>query len=150
VYPETLPVKKLVKHIRAEAEKAAALDGLDPERRGRVVGCYSLIRSGYERVVEEVLLQSVVRPFDKAVHTEKLKGVEVKDLDHQKVFLAIKKCSDIIEAHRTPAGSGTTRLPSNDGLMADVQALEAFRKAAEERAAAATDRRKRLEHPPTA
>jgi len=149
VYPETLPVKKLIKHIRAQAEAAAAVDELDPTRRGRVVDCHGLIRAGYERVVEEVLLQMVVRPFDKAVHTQKLKGVEVHGADHQKVHLAVTKCSEIIDAHRTPAGSGTTRLPSNDELMADVQALEAFRGTAENQAAAARERRKKLEHPPT-
>lgn len=137
-----------MKHIRAQAEEAAAFDGLDPNRRGKVVECYSLIRAGYERVVEEVLLQSVVRPFDKAVHTQMLKGVEVKDPDQQKVFLAVNKCSDIIDAHRAPAGSGTTRLPGNEELLADVQALEAFGKATQEQADAARKRRKRLEHPP--
>ncbi len=149
VRPETLPVKKLVKYIKEQAEEVATLDELDPERRRRVVECYDLIKTGYERVVEEVILQGVVRPFDKAVHTQKLKGVEVKNGDHQKIFLAIKRCNDITDAHRTPAGAGTTLVPNNEKLQADVQALEDFRSAAEKQVDAAIQRRKKLEYPPT-
>ncbi|MFC1629242.1 AAA family ATPase [Gemmatimonadota bacterium] len=148
IYPETLTVKQLVRHIKNQAEEIALLDELDTQRRGKVVECYDLIRAGYERVVEEVVLQGVVRPFDRAVHTMKLKGVEVQDIDHLKVFLAVTKCSDIIEAHRTPAGLGTTRVPNNEELLADVQALEGFRKAAEEQVTTARSRRGKLEHPP--
>lgn len=147
LYPEEMRLVDLIKHIREQAAIIAARDADDPARRGRVVACYGLIRNAWERVVEETLLRSVVSPFDKAVHTKLLKGVQVDDKDYSAVFWAIEKASDIVDAHRSPAGGGTTRVPSDAELDKDVDALEAFRRAAEQRARELEKARKRLEGP---
>jgi len=61
----------------------------------------------------------------------------------------MKKASDIVEAHRTPSGGGTTRIPRDSELKADIDALDAYRETVEKRAAETNRVRKKLEEPPT-
>ncbi len=149
LYPESMTLRDLIRHIRTKADAVAGMEANDPARRGGVTDCYDLIRTAWERVVEESILRSVVSPFDKAVHTRKLKGVVVTDEDHKTVFWAMKKASDIVEAHRTPSGGGTTRIPRDSELKADIDALDAYRETVEKRAAETNRVRKKLEEPPT-
>jgi len=72
----------------------------------------------------------------------------VIDDDHTQLFVAMGKCSELIEAHRTPAASGTMDVPDNEELMDDVAALQAFYKCSKDKASEADTRRKALEHPP--
>ncbi|HJX51604.1 MAG TPA: AAA family ATPase [Polyangia bacterium] len=149
LYPESMPLGELISHIRTMVDAVAEMEATDPARRGKVADCYDLIRAAWERVVEESLLRSVVSPFDKAVHAQKLKGVVVEDEDHRTVFWAMKKASDIVEAHRTPPAGGTTRIPKDSELSADINALDAYRKATEKRAREIEGERRKLEKPPT-
>ncbi|MCG2807531.1 MAG: AAA family ATPase, partial [Coriobacteriia bacterium] len=149
LYPEAMKLNDLIKHIKKLADEVAAMDPNDIARRGKVVDCYDLIRAAWERVVEESLLRSVVGPFDKAVHAQMLKGVFVEDEDHSTVFWAMTKASNIVDAHRTPAGGGTTVIPKDTEIAADIEQLRAFKKAADARAQEVIARRKKLESPPT-
>jgi hypothetical protein len=61
----------------------------------------------------------------------------------------MKKASEIVEAHRTAPGGGATNIPNNSELLADIEALETYRKATAKRAEDVIVRRKQLEIPPT-
>lgn len=148
IYPEEMSLKDLIAYIREKAEATAALDNHHPDRRKGVVKIYDLIRAAWERVVEEVLLRQVVSPFDKAVHTAQLKGVVVADEDYRTVFWAMGAASEIIEAHRTPAGSGPTTLPSDEQIATDIEELDSFRKEKTRRGDEVARERKKLEVPP--
>ena len=149
LYPEAMSLNDLIKHLRTLANDVKTMDVNDPDRRGRVADCYDLIRAAWERVVEATLLCSTVGPFEKDVHTQKLRGVEVTDEDHKTVFWAMKRASSIVEAHRKPAAGGTTTLPKDTDLMADIDALDAYHRATAKRATQVVSRRKLLESPPT-
>ena len=149
LYPEAMHLRELIKHVRTEATSVTGMSPNDPARRGRIADCYDLIRAGWERVVEESLLRSVVKPFDKAVHTQQLKGVIVTDEDYKTVFWAMTTASEIVEAHRKPAGAGTSNLPKDADLIADINALDAYRKVTEDRAGKIGSARKLLESPPS-
>lgn len=149
LYPEALGIKGLIALIRSRAIETSHLDEQDSERRAKVVDCYDLIRAAWERIVEEVLLRAVVSPFDKAVHSQKLNGVLVEDADHQKVYWAMKKASDIVEAHRTAPAGGTTNIPKHDELLADIEAMDAYRKVTEGRAGELAKSRNKLLEPPS-
>jgi len=73
----------------------------------------------------------------------------VEDTDYQTVYWAMKKASDIVEAHRTAPAGGTTNIPKNGQLLADIEALETFRRDTERRATDVAARRKKLESPPS-
>jgi energy-coupling factor transporter ATP-binding protein EcfA2 len=150
-YPEEMPLKTLIKtRIPAVAEQVKQLDAFAAERRGKVVDLYDLIRVAWERVVEETILCAVVSPFDKAIHTAKLKGVQVEFEDCLAVQAGMGNASDIIEAHRTPAGSGSTVLPTNDRIAEDIQKLTRYYATANKRAQdVAKERKERLENPPS-
>ena len=151
-YPEEMPLKTLIRtRIPQAAEEVKRLDTFAIERRGKVVDLYDLIRVAWERVVEETILCAVVSPFDKAVHTNLLKGVQVEFEDCLSVQAGMSNASDIIEAHRTPAASGTTALPTDDRITEDIQKLQDYYRMASKRAQdVAKERKERLENPPTA
>jgi hypothetical protein len=75
--------------------------------------------------------------------------VSVTDKDYQTVFWAMARASEIVEAHRKPAGTGTSTVPKDADLIADIDALETYRKVTAKRAAETESARKLLESPPS-
>jgi hypothetical protein len=150
--PEEMTPKFLIKtHIPQVAEEVKTLDPFDDQRRGRVEHLYDLIRIGWERVVEEALLRKVVSTYNPAVQTNLLKGVQVEFEDCLAVQNGMGKASRIIGAHRTPAASGPTVLPSNDEIDEDIQKLKTYLDSTNRRASKLEqDRGAQLTSPPSA
>ena len=103
---------------------------------------YSLLRSTWERSVEEVLFNQVVQRLEKEVRTMSLDGVQVDDEAVESVFKGMARTSDMIKAHDHAAAANSS-LPAPSELAAD---LEVFRQFVNKQKAKRKDAEKRLAH----
>jgi hypothetical protein len=93
----------------------------------------------WERAVEEVLLREVILRFRKGVETQRLAGVVVDDNDYDHVNTGMTKCSNY--AH-DKALLGGIAVPEPDELLADIKALDNWRRSTEERSKITAQKRK--------
>ncbi|WP_193743299.1 AAA family ATPase [Sandarakinorhabdus sp. AAP62] len=95
------------------------------EYRRRCTAFYAALRETWERAVEELVLNDVVRRFGSDVGTLRLAGVEVTDDDFMSVYRAMKRASEF-SGHDQAAGR-QIETPSKDQMKADRDELIAFR-----------------------
>lgn len=88
---------------------------------------YARLRETWERTVEEVLLQGVVMRFRKGVETNRLRRVTVEDADVQIVTENMGKCSTY--TGHDGALEADVSIPEPEDVLADILALESWRKA---------------------
>jgi hypothetical protein len=112
--------------------------GDDEEKQRLTKDAYYHLRLAWERGVEEVLLQGAVQRFDEGISTQKLRYVIVEDSDYATIEAGMSKSSKF--AH-DPAAQAHLPTPHPDELLADIEALEAWRKAVESRKEAIKQRR---------
>jgi energy-coupling factor transporter ATP-binding protein EcfA2 len=112
-----------------------------PEFRRRTKEAYSLLRSTWERAVEEVLFDGVVMRFQRGISTQKLRAVTVEDSDYDQIDKGTSKCSNVTEAHDTALAIGIS-VPKPDELMDDINTLEIWRISVEKRKDEIRKRRK--------
>ena len=108
--------------------------------RRRCTAYYAALRETWERAVEEIILNDVVRRFGSDVGTMRLAGVEVSDGDFMLVYRAMKRASEF-SGHDQAAGRQID-IPTKDQMMADWCELVAFR-ATKSKANRATDERRK-------
>jgi hypothetical protein len=123
---------KRIGALKAQHQLIAKLykDGEEQEHHRQTVDAYVRLRMTWERAVEEVLLREVVLRFRKGVETQRLAGVVVDDEDYAKICAGMTKCSNY--AH-DKALAGGIAIPEPDELLADINALEAWRLQVEKR-----------------
>ncbi len=97
----------------------------DHVHRGLCTSFYAALRETWERAVEEVVLNDVVRRFGSDVGTLRLGGVEVSDNDFVIVFRAMKRASEY-SGHDQAAGR-QIEIPDKAQMQADLMELIAFR-----------------------
>ena len=114
-------------------------DGEEQEYQRQIVDAYFRLRMTWERAVEEVLLREVVIRFRKGIETQRLAGVVVEDADYAQVYSGMKKCSNY--AH-DKALHGGIAFPEPDELLADIVALDDWRKSIDERSKNTAKKRK--------
>lgn len=114
--------------------------------RRRCTGYYAALRETWERAVEEVVLNDVVRRFGSDVGTLRLAGVEVSDADFMVVYRAMKRASEY-SGHDQASGRQIDT-PTKDQMMADWQELVGFRATKTKSNRDADDRRKRIASSP--
>lgn len=116
------------------------------EYRRRCAGYYAALRETWERAVEEIVLNDVVRRFGSDVGTLRLAGVEVSDQDFMQVYRAMKRASEY-SGHDQAAGRQID-MPTKEQMMSDWQELVAFRTAKAKANQTAEKRRKGLASAP--
>lgn len=138
---ETMNTKSRIGALRSTHPQIAKLhkDGDEIEYRKQVADCYWNLRIAWERAVEEVLFQNVVLRFRKGISTQPLVRVEVEDSDFEAIEQAMTKCSNY--AH-DQALMGGVDVPEPDEVLADINALDAWRLSVIERANNVEKRRK--------
>lgn len=105
----------------------------DAELGRKVRDCYSDLRTTWERAVESVLLNGVVKRFERPVHTKPLRRLsDITDDDIRIVEENMTKCSLLTNAHDDPPAP-PDELPTIQEFEADVDVLENWRKAIEMR-----------------
>ena len=114
-------------------------DGEEQEHRKQTVDAYFRLRNTWERAVEEVLLREVILRFRKGVETQRLAGVVVEDGDYAHVNAGMTKCSNY--AH-DKALLGGIAVPEPDELLADINALDSWRRTVEDRSKTTAQKRK--------
>ena len=113
--------------------------GDEQEHRRQTVEAYSRLRLAWERAVEEVLFGEAVLRFRKGIETQRLAMVQVEDTDYEQINAGMSKCSNY--AH-DKAMMGGVAVPEPDELLADINALEAWRTTVDQRNQATRKRRK--------
>lgn len=100
--------------------------------RRAVRDLYSHLRMSWERAVEELLFNGVVLRFRKGVETNRLKKVVVAPEDIATIEQNMGKCSTF--TGHDGAMDANPVLPNPDEVSADIEALETWRRATDERA----------------
>lgn len=137
-------VKELKNHLQSiEAYHRAC--GEDDEYRKLIERFYSDLRESWERAVEYDLLQGVVQRFKPGIETLKLRYIEVKDEDFQKVHKGMTRCSAFAAHDKAPSSDVT--LPSPQELSEDLRDLEDFLTTLKKRQEATSDQREVLISP---
>lgn len=86
---------------------------------------YSLLRATIERVVQDVVLNGVVKRYDQYVRVENLKGLVGLDQgDHDEICRLYRMCHDIVSAH-DPSSAKNASVPDAHQLGEDIKALKA-------------------------
>lgn len=92
--------------------------------RRKTSECYSLLRSAWEKCVEELLLNETVMRFRPSIETQRLKKLtDITDDDIAIVNREMGKCSAITEAHNTPNYSPDPA-PTPEEYIDDVAVLD--------------------------
>lgn len=140
---------KRIGALKAQQQSIAKLynDGDEEAHRQQTVDAYFRLRMAWERAVEEVLFAGVVARFQKGVSTQKLAGVTVDDEDYARVTSGMTKCS--YYAHDRAAAGGET-IPDPSELLADINALDAWRSHVDGRGKALASKRKAAPTTPAA
>lgn len=112
------------------------------EYRRYCTSYYAALRETWERAVEEIVLNDVVRRFGSDVGTLRLAGVEVSDEDFMVVYRAMKRASEH-SGHDQAAGRQID-VPSKAQMVEDWQELVGFRATKAKANKAAEDRRRQL------
>jgi len=86
---------------------------------------YGVLRSTWERSVEELLFNQVVQRLEKEVRTMSLDGVNVDSESVTAVFDGMRRASAMIEAH-DHAYANNTALPTSGDLSNDLDLLKTF------------------------
>ena len=115
---------------KQQAIKKLYTSGDELEHRKQTAEAHQQLRIAWERAVEEVLFGNVVLRFRKGIETNRLAGVSVEDPDYATVDQWMTKCSNY--AH-DQALLGGTEVPDPDELLADINALDDWRKQIDER-----------------
>lgn len=114
----------------------------DPGYRQSCTSFYAALRETWERAVEEIVLNDVVRRFGSDVGTLRLGGVEVSDDDYMIVYRAMKRASEH-SGHDQAAGR-QIETPDKAQMQADLMELIGFRTSKAKANRYAEDRRKAI------
>lgn len=114
--------------------------------RRRCTSYYAALRETWERAVEEIVLNDVVRRFGSDVGTLRLAGVDVSDDDFITVYRAMKRASEF-SGHDQASGRQIDT-PTKDQMMADWQELVGFRTTKAKTNRTSDERRKGLASAP--
>ena len=113
--------------------KFEVLFGKDMEKYNRAAAeVYGMLRETWEALVEEELLNKVIRRHSAAVKTMSLQEVEVSTPDNKTIYFAMKKCSEWMSGHDRSKELDVDR-PDPKEIKADITSLSAFRKSIKDR-----------------
>jgi ABC-type transport system involved in cytochrome c biogenesis ATPase subunit len=118
--------KQQMKALREQVGKADKIhnDQGESEYRAAVLPVVDRFRGACERVIEECLLNNVVRRHESQIKVGNIEAIAVVSGEQYKVVRSIwRECSNIIEAHAKPR-SGPTNVPLPADMKKWVQSLE--------------------------
>lgn len=138
---EGMNTKARVGHLRSRHQEIQKVhkSGDELEHRKQTADAYRQLRIAWERATEEILLRQVVLRFRKSIETQRLIGVVVENDDYATIDSWMSKCSNY--AH-DQALLGGVEVPDPNQLLADINALDEWRKETDKRAEDVTKKRK--------
>ena len=127
----------------------AMIDGIpddltpgDDTYRSKCTSFYAALRETWERAVEELVLNDVVRRFGTDVGTLRLGGVDVTDEDFTVIYNNMKRASEF--SGHDQASARQIDMPTKQQMLADLNELQAFRAIKTKRNRESDERRKAL------
>lgn len=121
---ELLDCSKILDQLRKETPRLVLANAAsDDDYRRALDADYTLLRKGWEKSIETVLFNKVLRSLSDEVQPGRLTGITVEPHDVLRVEKGYGRCSSVL--HRM-AESRDAPLPSTDDFKADVQALDDF------------------------
>ncbi len=123
-----LPVKKKIGHLKNEWQAADKLfrEGHQAAYEKEAKYLYGLLREGWERALEEVLLGGVVERFRPSVQTQHVSKIaDILEEDCKTLDAAMTKCSKWLPGH-DQAAAARAEVPEPAVLKADIEALESW------------------------
>jgi len=130
---DVLSTSKRVGRLRAglQAIRAAKKAHDNDLLRKLTADSYGDLRLAWERSVEEVLFNGTIQRFGEGVSTQLLKAVTVTDDDYKAINAGMTKASKF--EHDAAARIGRLPMPDVEELSEDIERLEAWRKAVDDR-----------------
>jgi energy-coupling factor transporter ATP-binding protein EcfA2 len=113
--------------------KAAETAGNPDDYRKLKREYYVLLRSTWERSVEEILFNKVLQRLENEIKTQSLTRVRVDFESVESVFAGMTRASSIIDAH-DHAVAANTSLPTIKEMTADLEAFKEFLKSQKDKA----------------
>lgn len=144
--------------VKSTKDRLASLDSKVISLTGRedketeayerdITDFFTGLRETWERLVEEMLLNSVVGRFQPGVMTQSLSGVEVRDSDFTKIHFGMRKTSEL-SGHDWSKGR-LPYTPTIDDMRHEVETVRAyFNELKKRRDVLASTRRKSIAAPP--
>ncbi|MDK2742872.1 MAG: AAA family ATPase [Nitrospira sp. BO4] len=121
-----LPIKKKIGYLKngCQAADKLARDGHQDAYEKEAKYLYGLLREGWERALEEVLLSGVVERYRSSIQTQHVAQIaDITAEDCKAVETAMSKCSKWLPGH-DQAAAARAPVPSPTELKADIDALE--------------------------
>ncbi|KMM36353.1 AAA family ATPase [Guptibacillus hwajinpoensis] len=121
------PIKSRIKYLKNELPKLKKMEqDLDPDIYYKEVKTfYMLLREGWERAVEELMIGGVVERFDASVKTQRLREAKISEELIEKVNAGMTKSSMMVHDESSAIGRIT---PSIEEIQEDLDHLEVFYK----------------------
>ena len=121
-----LPIKKKIGYLKDGWQAADKLsrDGHQDAYEKEAKYLYGLLREGWERALEEVLLGGVVERYRPSIQTQQVAQIaDITAEDCKAVETAMTKCSKWLPGH-DQAAAARAPVPCPTELKADIDALE--------------------------
>jgi energy-coupling factor transporter ATP-binding protein EcfA2 len=123
-----MPIKKKLGFLKKSWQDADKLsrDGHQDAYEKEAKHLYGLLREGWERALEEVLLGGLVERFRPSIQTQQIAQIaDITPEDCKAVEVAMTKCSTWLPGHdKAPAARAP--VPLSAELQADISALESW------------------------
>lgn len=121
-----LPIGKKIGHLKScwQAADKLSRDGHQDAYEKEAKYLYGLLREGWERGLEEVLLGGVVERYRPSIQTKQVAQIaDITSEDCKTVETAMTKCSKWLPGH-DQAAAARAPVPGPTELKADIDALE--------------------------
>ena len=132
---KAMRIKALVGELKERQQRCATAHnaGKEEEYETQLANTFGLLREGWERAVEELLLNQAVTRFDYRVQTNRLRILhDITEADLAEIDAGMSVCSKWLPGHSL-APAINDPLPSPDELLAEILRLESFMKAMRKR-----------------
>jgi hypothetical protein len=101
-------------------------NGQQDEYEAQLTNTFGLLREGWERAVEELLLNQTVMRFDHRVQTQRIKNLhDIRQGDIDEIDAGMSVCSKWLPGH-AQAPAINEPLPEPAALLAEIERLERF------------------------
>lgn len=125
---KAMGIRSLVGELKERQQGCAASHraGQMDEYEVQLANAYGLLREGWERAVEELLLNQTVMRFDHRVQTQRLKYLcDITETDLAEIDAGMTVCSKWLPGHAL-APAMNEPLPEPAELLSEIQRLESF------------------------
>jgi energy-coupling factor transporter ATP-binding protein EcfA2 len=134
-----------ITHLKNVLQEARCKSNNSSQYQEVVERFYRLLRSAWERAVEEVVFSDVIQRYRHSIQTQRLRYVVLDDEDYIQIHRAMKKCS--VPLH--DQGAARNMRPSLPAeLEGDLDGLDSFVKEMREKQKTIQKARSILEKPP--